>query len=793
MKKRTTILSSVCSLLCAGILSISSFSFAATAIDAVDAAEAPVVVSEAEQNVDTEGSSYAGFSSEEMQQFSQNIEIALQEQQASGYGEVGPRVKGASNTDRPYTLSQATQDGIFVDLSAYKTFEEAKSAMQQKAKAAPNTITKNSYVVRYASRVVAMMDGMVIALGNGSSTLSFNNTYGGRKPYVSLGATMYYVDATSLSTITSQISGVTVQTSYDKLMLVPAPFMSHYANASYQKNNFYERDYYSKNDSGDLVHTVTTFTRDLNKATQYEAGEKTTSSSFSFDKAPSFMSKNQRYYSMNGFDFYTDPFLKNKAGTFYSYYKYLSFHSQSTYSAAELNAFLNNKLDADSMLRNTGQDFITAQNQSGVNALLEVAFAIHESGRGTSSIARNKNNVFGINANDSNPSEDAYRFATVSQCILEHAEIWIKQRYLDAMEDSRYFGAHAGNKAAGINVAYASDAYHGEKIAGWAYRIDKSLGGKDYGRYTIGLAKNSAPIYHSTDLTNVLYALRNNHRNVDLAGLPVLILQKSANSTYQVQLDLPLSSPTTVHFRSPYSFDHVGYVKQSDILVIKNNGFTNGTIQKRTSSITYDPTQQVQGATEDHQAGSAASNVPSAEDSTVADSVEDVANESSPMSATPTKPSSQQDKTALQQQDPSTGDTSAEQTRSVVAVTSDPISTEESASASPLSSEQANPKLKGSLDEVSQKASPISSEDVAVGVGSSDTTLLAEQTDLVIQEANQVPSIQPVLEREPTEAFVQTSDQNTPFTLLVLGALVLISLGGVSILLWMQKRPSHFD
>ena len=76
------------------------------------------------------------------------------------------------------------------------------------------------------------------------------------------------------------------------------------------------------------------------------------------------------------------------------------------YTAQELTTYLNNKANSStSKLNNTGYMFIKYQNKYGVNAVMAASCAALESGWGKSSIAQNKNNLFGMNATDANPSE----------------------------------------------------------------------------------------------------------------------------------------------------------------------------------------------------------------------------------------------------------------------------------------------------------------------------------------------------------------------------------------------------
>ena len=135
---------------------------------------------------------------------------------------------------------------------------------------------------------------------------------------------------------------------------------------------------------------------------------------------------------------------------------------------------------------NTGEAFIEHQNTYGVNALLAVGVAANESGWGTSSICQLKNNLFGLNATDIMPGENADVYESPQDCIRQFSEYWMSKGYLYP-NDWRYCGGFLGNKASGINVKYASDPYWGEKAANIAWSIDKVNGNKDANDYVLGI------------------------------------------------------------------------------------------------------------------------------------------------------------------------------------------------------------------------------------------------------------------------------------------------------------------
>ena len=92
--------------------------------------------------------------------------------------------------------------------------------------------------------------------------------------------------------------------------------------------------------------------------------------------------------------------------------------------------------------------------------------------------------------------------------------------YTDALDDFRYFGAHVGNKASGMNVKYASDPYWGEKIAGWYYRMDKALGGKDYNYYQLAIKLDNEMIPVLSDDDKTVYLSANGKSNLPISNYP---------------------------------------------------------------------------------------------------------------------------------------------------------------------------------------------------------------------------------------------------------------------------------
>jgi beta-N-acetylglucosaminidase len=88
------------------------------------------------------------------------------------------------------------------------------------------------------------------------------------------------------------------------------------------------------------------------------------------------------------------------------------------------------KLLEGTRLKGIEQAVLDIEESWGVNAFFTIAVAKHESGNGYSRLAKNKNNLFGINAVDGNAYRSATHFVSKSQCVYRFGEI-IKEVYID--------------------------------------------------------------------------------------------------------------------------------------------------------------------------------------------------------------------------------------------------------------------------------------------------------------------------------------------------------------------------
>lgn len=95
----------------------------------------------------------------------------------------------------------------------------------------------------------------------------------------------------------------------------------------------------------------------------------------------------------------------NADSPFYNYFQFLPIRSRTNYSASELGKMINDRVSSTSKMKNIGSAMVEKQNTYGVNALIMTGIAANESAWGASSIAQNKNNLFGLNAVDSSPRD----------------------------------------------------------------------------------------------------------------------------------------------------------------------------------------------------------------------------------------------------------------------------------------------------------------------------------------------------------------------------------------------------
>lgn len=388
--------------------------------------------------------------------------------------------------------------------TVFATFDSARTAITN----------PNSQVITTNSQIIKMGSGIVYSKTDSKQPLTIIYSDPGLKvqaTYITGQQEMKYLDATE-SYVKVNVAGMTAYVKQSEVTLVPLATVEG-------------RNYYTTNNARDLVHYI------YNPVTK-------TSASYSMGIAPSFMETGKKYYSWDGAEF-TDT-NGQVLGEQYQYFNYLPARTKSTYTAEELDRYINSILaekqalyahnptlfarykDATtkSKLLGLGPVLKEAEAKHKINALLILAMAMHESDIGMSKYAQDRNNLFGIKAYDSN-EDAAETFPTPMACIDALATRYLNKNYINPY--GVYFnGAITGNKSVGFNMKYASDPYWGQKIAGHMYRADKFLGQKDFGVYRIGKTNATGLNFRTTPEvlgdTNKLYIYRTTGYPVAITG-----------------------------------------------------------------------------------------------------------------------------------------------------------------------------------------------------------------------------------------------------------------------------------
>lgn len=122
---------------------------------------------------------------------------------------------------------------------------------------------------------------------------------------------------------------------------------------------------------------------------------------------------------------------------------------------------INEKLKGTAM-EGLGSAFADAEQKYGVNAWFLTSLAIHESAYGTSTIAKEKNNLFGFRAYDASPFKSAKTYSSPAESVDSVAK-YLSEKYLT--EGAVYYN---GVSVDSIGKKYATDT-------NWANAIKKHM------------------------------------------------------------------------------------------------------------------------------------------------------------------------------------------------------------------------------------------------------------------------------------------------------------------------------
>ncbi len=134
--------------------------------------------------------------------------------------------------------------------------------------------------------------------------------------------------------------------------------------------------------------------------------------------------------------------------------------------------FENDSNDVNNVFKDNAEYFYYVEQQYNINGIFVAAVAIHESGWGTSNISKNKKNLFGYGAYDSDPSGSAYTFQSYAEGIDLVSRVFVKY-YLNPKGTPIYGGETAtgtyfeGATLTAVNTRYASDKNWANAVFKW--------------------------------------------------------------------------------------------------------------------------------------------------------------------------------------------------------------------------------------------------------------------------------------------------------------------------------------
>ncbi|PIC63926.1 hypothetical protein CSV79_09040 [Sporosarcina sp. P13] len=368
-----------------------------------------------------------------------------------------------------YVVVNIHENGTYSSISNHPTFDEANASLQE----GQGIMLNDKFVKIPSGFVTTNTKPVTIIYKQATFTPQFDYTG------VDTDTELIYVDATS-DYVKVNAFGQNMYVKHEDVTLLPtaaAKGQSYYISDQKGLWHYIYRHHKGKYDSPYLI------------------GEN-----------PVFLNKGVKYYSMDGANFIDEN--GEIAGEGYAYFHYLSPRVPTSYSAAEIDTYINSELAAiektshvryanatiKSPLKGLGVTLKKIEKEHRINALFILSLAIHENDYGMSCHAQNYNNLFGLNVTDSDDhcstdviiSSPKY-FASITENISSLVN-GLNTNYLNPvnMKDYRYNGLALGNKMIGMNVRYATDPYWGAKTAGHMYSIDKELGSKDYKKYNIG-------------------------------------------------------------------------------------------------------------------------------------------------------------------------------------------------------------------------------------------------------------------------------------------------------------------
>ena len=159
--------------------------------------------------------------------------------------------------------------------------------------------------------------------------------------------------------------------------------------------------------------------------------------------------------------------------------KDMPLNKPSGFSKEQFKKALTDSKDTNKIFQNNAEYFYYIEEEYNINGMFVASIGIHESAWGTSKLAKNKYNLFGYGAYDSNPYNGAYSFSSYSESIDLIARVLVKY-YLNPAGTKIYDGQvasgkyYSGNTISAVNKRYATDNNWGNSV----YKYMQYLYGK---------------------------------------------------------------------------------------------------------------------------------------------------------------------------------------------------------------------------------------------------------------------------------------------------------------------------
>ncbi len=499
-----------------------------------------------------------------------------------------------------FLVSEIMNDGSLKQVACFDDFNSAKNKMKENW---DYVITNPSSAS--PSKIIAMNNGVAYTYGgrNNSETVNIyfhpykNYNYPNAKStYVSNYQELHYFDTLSFNNghgeVYVNLNDFNGYVDIYEIDLVPTKYLVNDLPIMLGGKNILEpyetpysikpfRNYFTVEKNGNYEDLV------YNYSSGYTTNKDRIPNLYSYHiaPAPSFMKEGVKYYSYNGYDFYEDPYFQFKVGTYYSYYQFLPARSKTNIKEETFNKILRSD---NSKLKDTGSIFLKYQELYGINAALVYGIGINESNFGESGYARLRNNLFGINAVDSDPDK-ASVYSSVEESIKQM--FWYTMESYSDWKDSRFYGNHLGNKGSGFNVSYASDPYWGMKAASFYYRLDKLDNNdngnlSDFNNYELKLintfdipirkeASDNAAIYYNSRFgpdyqqNFMVIKLADDLNNYSKIQLPNPVVAKEAKFVWDINENLHYDFNQSVGYIKNEYLSNVNYLDRT------NNNETN--------------------------------------------------------------------------------------------------------------------------------------------------------------------------------------------------------------------------